>query len=304
MSFEVIHPGFLSTIQDYGRFNHGMHGMSQSGVMDEHAYCWGNHLLGNRFGDAVIEINFGGLILEAQIDTFIAVTGADFDFKINDKLAQMWCNVQIYQGDILSWGNPKIGVRAYLAVKGGLNTPILFDSRSVNLREQIGAKLTRGDKLPYKLFKKTTFRSIPTKYFPNYKKDVVLRLLPTYQFNDFDIKQRQLFFQQDYTVTKDSDRTGCRLNGTPISGKNSRMISEGISYGSVEITTDGLPIILLKDTPNIGGYPKIGTVFSLDLSKLAQRHPNTKVSFELMSVEQAQQKRKEFNTFFKINITP
>ena len=301
MSFKVVKSSFLSTVQDYGRLNHGEHGMSQSGVMDEHAFCWANHLLNNHFNDAVIEITFGGLQLEAQADTFIAVTGADLDFKINDETAQMWHGLQIHKGDVLSWGNPKIGVRAYLAVKGGLDTSVLFDSRSVNLREHIGAKLAEGDELSYKGFNETTYRFIPPQYIPNYNQDITLRLLPTYQFNEFSINQRDLFFNQNYTITNANDRTGCRLSGAPISIKKEQMISEGISYGCVEIATDGLPIILLKDAPSIGGYPKIGTVFSLDLARLAQRQPNTKLRFELMNIHEAQKQRKKFNEFFEIS---
>ena len=78
------------------------------------------------------------------------------------------------------------------------------------------------------------------------------------------------------------------------------MVSEGIAYGSVEMTTDGQPIILLKDRPTIGGYPKIGTVLSLDLAKLAQRQAGTQIKFELITLEQAQQQRRQFNTFFGI----
>ena len=301
MSFKVIKSSFLSTVQDYGRLTHGEHGMSQSGVMDEHAYAWANHLLNNHFNDAVIEITFGGIVLEAQTDTFIAVTGANLDFKINNKTAQMWHGLQIYKGDVLSWVNPKSGVRAYLAVKGGFATEVLFDSKSVNLREHIGAKLIKGDVLPYKGFNEVTYHFISPKYIPNYNQDITLRILPTYQFNDFSINQRDLFFNQNYTITNANDRTGCRLSGAPIAIKKERMISEGISYGCVEIATDGLPIILLKDAPSIGGYPKIGTVFSLDLAKLAQRQPNTKLRFELMSIHEAQKERRKFNDFFEIS---
>ena len=301
MSFKVIKSSFLSTVQDYGRLTHGEHGMSQSGAMDEHAYAWANHLLNNHFNKAAIEITFGGLQLEAQADTFIAVTGADLDFRINDKSAQMWHGLQIHKGDVLSWGNPKSGVRAYLAVKGGFDAPVLFDSRSVNLRENIGDKLAQGDELSCRSFDTATYRFIPPKYIPNYNQDITLRLLPTYQFNEFSVNQRDLFFNQNYTITNANDRTGCRLSGAPISIKKEQMISEGISYGCVEISTDGLPIILLKDAPSIGGYPKIGTVFSLDLAKLAQRQPSTKLRFELMSMHEAQKERKKFNDFFEIS---
>ncbi|NQY26530.1 MAG: allophanate hydrolase, partial [Piscirickettsiaceae bacterium] len=106
-------------------------------------------------------------------------------------------------------------------------------------------------------------------------------------------------FGQTYNIGKESDRTGCRLEGQSIENTPATMISEGMAYGSVEITTAGLPIILLKDAPTIGGYPKIGTVLSLDLAKLAQRQPGCEVSFELIDIETAQQLRREFNQFFE-----
>jgi allophanate hydrolase subunit 2 len=74
-----------------------------------------------------------------------------------------------------------------------------------------------------------------------------------------------------------------------------------MSYGSVEITKAGQPIILLKEAPTIGGYPKMGTVFSLDLAKLAQAGTGAMVIFKLMSIEEAQAKRREFNHFFGID---
>ncbi len=301
MSFKVIKPSFLSTIQDYGRFGYGKHGLSQSGVMDEHAYCWGNYLLSNHFNDGVIECTFGNLTLEAQTNTFIALTGAEVDFRINNKTASMWCCVQVLKGDILSIGRVKNGIRNYLAVKGGFNSPVLFDSKSVNLRENIGNKLVAEEVLPCEKHTKIKYREIPKRYKPNYQKKVVLRLIPTYQFNDFTQQQRDLFFRQSYKIDNASDRTGCRLKGKPII-KQHPMISEGLSYGSVEITTDGLPIILLKDMPTIGGYPKIGTVFSLDLAKLAQQQANNEVKFLAIDINQAQQARKTFNTFFNIRI--
>ncbi len=300
MSFKVIKSGFLATIQDYGRFNHAKHGMSRCGVMDEHAYSWANYLLNNVFDDAVLEISFGAVELEAQLDVLIVVTGADLDFKINHKPATMWRSVQVHKGDTLSWAIPKSGIRAYLAVKNGFDTKTLFGSKSVNLREHIGAKISQGELLNCVESFDTNERLMPIQYIPNYNKDITLRLLPSYQFNEFSMSQRDLFFNQTYQITNASDRTGCRLQGMPIILKHTKMISEGLSYGSVEITTDGLPIILLKDAPTIGGYPKIGTVFSLDLAKLAQKQPNTQLRFELININEAQEKRTVFNQFFEI----
>ena len=303
MSFEVIKPGYFSLLEDYGRFGLAQYGFSQSGGADEHAYCWANHLLDNNFNDAVLEITFGGCELKALADTSIVVTGADLDFRINGKLQPLWEVIPVYCDDKLIWSIRKGGLRAYLAVKGGFQSEVLFHSRSVNLRENIGLKVRAGDELQTKLTNaKTAHRFTPSQYVLDYNEVLTLRLLPTYQFDQFDDKQKDIFFNQVYTIAKESDRTGCRLDGQCIDNTQARMISEGICYGSVEITTEGLPIILLKDSPTIGGYPKMGTVFSLDLAKLAQRQSGSKVRFELTDIEDVQKKRRKFNTFFAINI--
>lgn len=119
MTFKVIKTGFHSSIQDRGRFGLAHHGLSQSGVADEHAYYWANHLLGNDSNDAVLEITFGGCELLSLIDTCIVVTGAELGFKINDKPQDNWQVLAINKGDTLTWSTPKNGVRAYLAVQDG-----------------------------------------------------------------------------------------------------------------------------------------------------------------------------------------
>ncbi len=301
MSFEVVRAGFLSTIQDYGRFGYAGYGMSPCGVMDEHAYCWANYLLDNHFNDSVIEITFGGVTLQAGAKTFISVTGADLDFAINAKSAPLWSVIPVKKGDLLTWKQPKSGIRTYFAVKNGFDTASWFGSRSVNVRENIGYKLMQGDQLPCMVCNGLNRRLMPKNYIPEYNQDIVLRLLPTYQFSELSSRQKHIFFNQVYTISHAHNRTGCRLHGIPMALEKKKMISEGISYGSVEIAGDGLPIILLKDAPTIGGYVKIGTVFSLDLSKLAQKQTNARVRFTLMQMEQAQIERATFNQFFAMN---
>jgi len=300
LTFKVIKSGFHSTIQDRGRFGLAHHGLSQSGVADEHATCWANHLLGNDINAAVLEITFGGCELLALIDTCIVVAGADLGFKINDKPQPNWQVFAVNKGDTLTWTTPRSGVRAYLAVQEGFQTEQHFNSRSVNLREKVGSLIQVGDDLLTRPSKPCDIgKTMPDWFKPNYAEDLTLRLLASYQFDEFSEQQRQTLFEQTYKIGKASDRTGCRLEGLPIENTPATMISEGMAYGSVEITTAGLPIILLKDAPTIGGYPKIGTVFSLDLAKLAQRQPGSEVKFELMDIETAQQLRREFNQFFE-----
>ncbi len=300
MSFKVIKTGFLMTVQDYGRLTHGEQGLAQSGVMDEHAYAWGNYLLGNHYFDAALEITFGSVELEALDDMLICVCGADLDFKINHQKVDIWNGIQIQKGNRLSWHLPKYGIRTYLSVKGGFETQKFFNSRSVNLREHIGAKITQDEIITCQASIGQLDRFIEPKYIPNYHQVVVLRLLPSYQYSEFSDAQKTLFFSQTYIISNANDRTGCRLKGAPIAIKKDKMISEGISYGSVEIASDGLPIILLKDAPTIGGYLKIGTVFSLDLTQLAQQQPGAKVRFKLITIYQAQKERLAFNQFFGI----
>jgi biotin-dependent carboxylase-like uncharacterized protein len=299
MSFKIISPGFYSTVQDLGRYGLAEVGLSRSGVMDEHATRWANYLLGNEQDAAVLEITFGHCQLQAQSNTTVVVTGADLAFEINGQVQACWQTFSIHEGDVLSWKGPKKGVRAYLAVLGGLQTKSCFGSRSVNIREKIGQRLEVGDVINFDADSQSfQHRSMPPQYRHDYDENLTLRLLPSYQYEQFSGQQREKFFQQHYKVSNDSDRTGCRLQGEVMTHVPAKMVSEAMAFGSVEITTAGLPIILLNDAPTIGGYPKIGTVLSSDLSQLAQRKAGGLVQFELISVEQAQQARKRFNAFF------
>lgn len=305
MSFKVIKPGFYSTVQDAGRFGFGQVGLSRSGVMDEHAYRWANYLLDNAQNDAVLEITFGDCLLEAQAPTQIAVTGAEMQLQINGKPKENWRTYSINTGDLLRWRTAQTGMRAYLAVKGGLQSPIWFDSRSVNKREHIGTMLSAEDSLPY-LASDTamTMRRVPAAYQPDYQKPLQLHLLPSYQFDRFTPDQVKAFFKTTYQITIDSDRTGYRLAGEPMEQVPAKMTSEGMVVGSVEITSEGLPIVLLNDAPTIGGYPKIGTVVSEDLSKLVQRQPKTEVRFTLTTIEETQQRKQAWLNFFSTSMAP
>lgn len=305
MSFTVIKPGFYASVQDAGRFGFAHEGLAKSGVMDEHAYRWANYLIDNAQTDAVLEIALGECVLEAQAPTLIAVTGADMGFQINGTPKQNWHNHQVSAGDRLQWRSARTGMRAYLAVKGGFKTPMWFNARAVNKREGIGAVLSIGDSLPYNTCNITlAARSVPMEYRPDYQQPLVLHMLPSYQFDRFTPEQIKAFFKTIYRISHDSDRTGYRLKGSPIKDVPSQMISEGMVVGSVEITSKGLPIILLNDSPTIGGYPKIGTVVTEDLAKLAQRQPNTEIRFTLTTIEETQRQKLQWLNFFSTSMAP
>lgn len=305
MSFRVIKPGRLATIQDIGRTGLAEYGISQSGIADEHAFHWANHLLANPVNAAAIELTYGDIELEALDEMELVITGADMQFSCNGQALPMWQTLTIHAGDKIKCNHAgqHQGMKAYIATANGFQSPNYLGARSVNVREQLGQVIQVGDTLatlPQK--SRRLGRMIPFFFIPDYSQPVTLRLIVGYQFQDFSRQQIETVLGQTYRIDPASDRTGCRLQGKAIEAVPEKMISEGVAYGSVEITTDGQPIVLMKDRPTMGGYPKLGTIFSLDLAKLVQCQPGASVKFELMTIEQAQQQRRQFETFFGIKI--
>lgn len=298
--FRVIKPGFLSTFQDAGRFGNQQFGLASSGAMDEISYQWGNALLGNPKQSASLEITLGNCHLEALDNMQIVVTGADLNFQINQQPSLRYQVIDIRKGDQLIWTYPNSGIRSYLSVKGGFNCELEFGSHSTNPRENIGLPLLESQSLH--INQKAIIgpqRTFPQSELRDFYQPLTLRLLPTDQFKKFSPEAKKNFFEQTFTISTEFDRTGCRLQAEiPVPTPFTKMISEGITPGTVQIPPDGQPIIMMKDHPTIGGYPKIGTVFSLDLAYLSQCMPHQTIKFKPMSLERAQAIRIQFEKQF------
>jgi len=279
MSFQVINGGIFTTVQDLGRYGYAHLGITSSGAMDEYAYKWALKLLGDKNTNA-LEILLGGLILKAQADTTIALTGADLNFQINAKPAKLWQSINIKKGDALSFGSQKSGMRAYLAVKGGFDTPYVKGSYATTIREGIGGQLKSGDLLAYKSVEKQVTRRAKQEYIPQYTDSLTLRLVLGYQDHYFSDTQKEQFFASEYTLTQDMSRMGYKLSGPAIEPKSAQLISEGIAFGAVQIPKDGQPIVLLKERQTIGGYPKIGSILPQDCFKLSQMPIGSTIKFE------------------------
>jgi len=279
MSFEVQSGGIFTTVQDLGRYGYAHLGITSSGAMDEYAYKWALKLLGDEDTNA-LEILLGGLILKATQNTTIAITGADLDFKINGVSYPIWQSVNIKKGDLISFGAQKNGMRAYLSVKGGFKVPKVRGSYSTTIREGIGDKLKNGDILEYDIFKIQPIRRVKKEYIPKYKNFLTLSLVLGSQDNYFSDEQKEKFFNSEYKLTQDISRMGYKLNGPSLKPKSTSLISEGISYGAVQIPKDGKPIILLKERQTIGGYPKIGAVIPEDCFKLSQMAIGSTIRFK------------------------
>jgi biotin-dependent carboxylase-like uncharacterized protein len=289
--FIVRQPGLLTLIQDRRRFGAHNLGLTNGGPLDAGAFEWANRLLGNKNNVTSLEISFGGLSLEAEVETAIAVTGAEMAVKINGDAIAQWQTHAVKKGDTIELGYATGGTRAYLAVAGGFNIPHSFGSSATVVREKIGGlkgdKLQPDDHLPCEPHKLSQHYRLCDDDRPQYRDSAILRMVPGYQQSAFDTIEQQRFFNSKYQVTERSDRMGFRLEGEAIKSEMVGMLSEGICHGAIQIPADGQPIVLMNDRQTIGGYPKIGSVIPLDTARLAQLSPGSTIRFEAISPEYA-----------------
>lgn len=283
----VIQPGALTTVQDKGRFGYQRFGMSPGGVMDRKAYREANWLLANPEGAAVLEMTLSGAKLEILAPGRCAICGADMGATLNGTPAPRSKAFNVSPGDVLQFGMVKNGLRAYLAVGGGIDVPVVMGSRSTNLKCALGGYLGRalkaGDELAALPDKGGEAREVPVTV---YQTEITLRYVPGPQQDMFPPEVYAAFNAAAYTVSPQSDRMGCRLDGCDLQAPGGTdIVSDGIAFGSIQVANSGQPIVLMADRQTTGGYAKIGTVVSSDLPLLAQALPGTKVRFAPVTVE-------------------
>ncbi|MCH9691214.1 MAG: biotin-dependent carboxyltransferase family protein [Gammaproteobacteria bacterium] len=294
MTLTVLTAGPLSLLQDPGRRGHQHLGVSCGGPMDEHAFNWANHLLGNLSNAVQIEITLGPFRCRFDQATVIALTGADMLAKLNGKPISGWQSHCVQAGDHLELGVATSGLRAYLAVSGGFQTATVLGSAATVLRDQLGGRdgsgkpLGIGDTIEFPRPQIHGQKQVPAKYIPSYARSIEVAVIPGYQYAHFTVAARERFFCSIYTVSTQIDRMGYRLSGPSINYPEQTLYSEGVALGSIQIPADGQPIVLMRDRQTIGGYPKIGCVTAKDLSRLAQCLPGSSVQFYKASLESAQ----------------
>ena len=283
MSLRVIRGGVLSLLQDSGRRRVHRLGLATGGPLDWEAYHYCNRLLQNPADSTLIEISAGGLELEAQVRTWICLTGAPMPLHINDTECDGWTVHRVNPGDRIAIGYARNGCRAYLGVAGGFTIAPVFGSTSTVVREGLGgltgASLQPGDELPCGSIPDRRRLQLPAVDRPRYQRRLTVRVVPGYQQHHFDRIEQRRFFGAPYEVTGESDRMGYRLQGPPVLCGLQNMTSEGICAGAIQIPPDGQPIVLLADRQTMGGYPKIGAALALDTSRMAQLTQGSIVHF-------------------------
>ncbi|MGR5254197.1 biotin-dependent carboxyltransferase family protein [Vibrio astriarenae] len=289
------HQGVL--LQDFGRFGLAHWGITTGGPVDAYAYSWVNRLLNNRANSSIIEITLGQTEFFIQHSAWFAIGGGNLDAQLDGHHIENWSSFYARRGQTLRFNQPKSGLRAYLGVTGGFEVPQTLSSCSTVSRDRLGGlngdgqHLKSGDTLnfAYPNSKQSSKRQfVSFRFIPDYERPIYLRVIQGYQSSHFEKSAMSEFYNNEYTVNKDSNRMGYRFEGAEIASPNQGILSEGLAIGSIQITPKGLPIVMMADHQTIGGYPKIGCVSQVDLPRLAQAKPGQKIFFQPGNLQELQ----------------
>jgi antagonist of KipI len=287
-------PPYL-TVQDVGRFGYRASGVPQAGAMDQWSYAIANFFAGNQRVAPALEWAIGAGSLRFETDAIIGLAGAEIDAVIDERPIRIHGSVRIRAGDVLKIRGITARRFLYIAVKGGVDCPLVLGSRSTYLPASFGGidgrRLINGDVLPIGDFVTRRDAGPSADAFtggaPDYDAGAV-RIIPR-TLDGEDALSAQ-FLQQKYTVSGASDRMGYRLESAqPIDASGASITSEPVCPGVIQLTPSGQPIVLMADAPTIGGYRIIGTVISCDLPIVAQSLPGKTLRFRGVTVDAAQE---------------
>jgi biotin-dependent carboxylase-like uncharacterized protein len=298
VTLRIVEPGPQTTVQDLGRAGHLRSGIPPSGPVDRAAFVLANRLVGNPDGAAALEFAFTGPRFDVDAPTAIAVTGADVPVTVNRQPVPGWTTIPLARGDVVKIGLARSGVRAYVAVAGGLDAPAVLGSRATYLRGRLGGvggrEVRAGDRLTALPAPLPPVRAVPAEAVPDLAGEPVVRVVLGPQADRFTADGIAAFLAGPYEMLPQSDRMGARLRGPRITHACGHdIISDGTALGSIQVPGDGQPIVLLVDRQSTGGYTKIATVCSFEIGRVAQVRPGGRLSFQAIGVEEAHRLREE-----------
>jgi antagonist of KipI len=290
----VLKPGFLTTVQDLGRFGYAHLGISASGAADPVSLRIGNRLLGNDPSAPALEMTLIGGEFLFEVPALVAVTGSDLEPTVDGTAVPLWTSVPVRAGQVLHFGAAADGARCYLCIRGGFKVDEVLGSASTHLVTGLGGfqgrALRKGDALPYDGWEGTPkdSRSFPVSLTTELMKRRYLRITEAPQTHRFPEEALRLLASSAFQVSEEADRMGLRLKGPPLPRLGAEdMITEGVPLGAIQVSPDGLPIVLFVEHQTTGGYPKIANVISADLHRVGQLRPRDTVRFVFVSVSDA-----------------
>lgn len=311
---EVIQSGLETSVQDYpGRIGYWNQGFPPSGPMDSWSFRLANLLVGNPVGAAGLECQYVGPTLKFQRDTVIAVCGANLQPKLDGALLPMWESVVVKAGQVLQMSFGTLGVRSYIAVAGGIDTPPWLGSRSTFHKAGVGGMkghaIKPGQVIPVAAGVGRPGRKVKEACRPAISTNKVWEIEVVAGPNDdwVDAAGHERFLSSDWKLSAKSDRTGFRLDGPqwtfsekainkgPEHGSEpSNIIDQGYPVGAINLAGQ-TPIILVNDGPSMGGFINPYTVPSAAFWKLGQSKPGEVYRFKAVSVEEAQEMSHRLN---------
>jgi antagonist of KipI len=308
MSILIQKSGMLTTVQDLGRLGSRRFGINPGGVMDPAAARLINEMLGNKEGEAVLEMHFPAPQIVFEKEAVAAIGGADFLPNLDGEPPQTWQVFRAKRGSILTFAGKGSGNRAYLAIKGGFEIERWLGSSSTNLIAGRGGfsgrRLEAQDRIDFRSSALENLVSPGTRLspwiIPPYNSSPTVRVIPGAEFQNLSDHAREIFLNRQFEVSGKSDRMGFRLIGEAVelSGR-SEMISSAVSFGTIQALPDNQLIILMADHQTTGGYPRLAHVISRDLPLIGQLGPGDKVAFQLVTLDTAEKLYLEFERNLK-----
>lgn len=298
---KILKAGPLMTIQDGGRRGFSDKGVSGSGVLDYRSMTLINILLGNCFDEAVIEMTMMGGDIEFKSETYFALGGSDMKANLSGTECMLYTVYKAEIGNVLTMGYAQSGCHGYIGFSGGIDVPYVMGSKSTNLRCGFGGfqgrKLAMNDILS---IGNSSFKKSGNVYLSEKNSENEIRVILCAQSNMFTTKGINDFLSCEYTVSSNYDRMGCRLEGMAVEAIDGMdIISDAILFGTIQISSDGMPIVMLADRQTIGGYAKIGAVATVDIPKFVQHKPGEKIRFIEVKLKEAQKLYKKEQKEFK-----
>ncbi len=319
MTLSVRQAGFLTCVQDLGRAGYRQSGGSVGGALDSHAMRVANALVGNIESAAGLEATLGNVRLRFADQRLVAWCGGAFEVRMREEVLPPGHAGLIAKDEELFMTAPNAGARAWLAISGGIDVPLVLGSRSTDLRGNFGGvegrALRDGDVIPLgapshfaqqlaAMFgeRRISQWTAPATWATRPERDRSLRIVRGSDWSRFTAEAQTSVVAETFTVTNKSDRMGARLDGPSLQRLDSdELFSEAVLPGTVQIPPDGKPIILLGDCQTIGGYPKIAHVITVDLPIAAQLWPGNHVRFREVSLADAHElmleREKDFARF-------
>ncbi|WP_298553302.1 biotin-dependent carboxyltransferase family protein [uncultured Algibacter sp.] len=281
---KVLKSGFYSTIQDFGRNGFQHYGVPYSGAMDRYAASLVNGLLGNIKTAAVIEMTMTGATLLFNCDTFICISGANFNPRLNDLPILNYKVIKVCKNDVLSFGKLELGFRCYLGVSGGFETETIMGSKSMYRGITSKYVIKKHDELS--IFKSSVVRGelhAKLRINKSYLETFIIEVFKGPEFDLLTNTQQEKLLTNSFTISMKNNRMAYQIEEF-LENNLEAIITSAVLPGTVQLTPSGKLIVLMRDCQTTGGYPRVLQLKESSINILAQKYTNNKINFKLLSM--------------------